>query len=82
MSKLKTSTMKAIIFAAGMGTRLKNITDNKPKALVEVYGVPLLEIALRKLKYYGFKDIIVNLTVGILVQESVCGSRLRHLLII
>jgi len=53
--------MKAIIFAAGLGTRLKDITDNKPKALVEVNGVPLLEIALRKLKYFGFKDIIVNI---------------------
>ncbi len=53
--------MKAIIFAAGLGTRLKDITDDKPKALVEVNGVPLLEIAIRKLKYYGFKDIIVNI---------------------
>jgi len=53
--------MKAIIFAAGLGTRLKNITDDKPKALVEVNGVTLLEIALRKLKYYGFKDIIINI---------------------
>jgi NDP-sugar pyrophosphorylase family protein len=53
--------MKAIIFAAGLGTRLKNITDDKPKALVEVNGVSLLEIALRKMKYFGFKDIIVNI---------------------
>ena len=53
--------MKAIIFAAGLGTRLKDITDNKPKALVEVNGVSLLEIAIRKLKYSGFKDIIVNI---------------------
>lgn len=53
--------MKAIIFAAGLGTRLKDITDDKPKALVEVNGVSLLEITLRKLKYYGFKDIIVNI---------------------
>jgi len=53
--------MKAIIFAAGLGTRLKDITDDKPKALVEVNGVSLLEIALRRLKYSGFKDIIVNI---------------------
>ena len=52
--------MKAIIFAAGLGTRLKDITNEKPKALVEVNGVSLLEIAIRKLKYYGFKDIIIN----------------------
>jgi len=53
--------MKAIIFAAGLGTRLKDITDDKPKALVEVNGVSLLEIALRKMKYFGFKDVIVNI---------------------
>ncbi len=52
--------MKAIIFAAGLGTRLKDITNDKPKALVEVNGISLLEIAIRKLKYFGFKDIIVN----------------------
>jgi len=53
--------MKAIIFAAGLGTRLKDITDDKPKALVKISGIPLLEIAIRKLKYSGFKDIIVNI---------------------
>lgn len=52
--------MKAIIFAAGLGTRLNSITADKPKALVEVNGIPLLELAIRKLRHYGFKDIIVN----------------------
>lgn len=52
--------MKAMIFAAGLGTRLKPLTDNCPKALVEVNGTPLLEIVIRKLKHYGFNDIIVN----------------------
>lgn len=53
--------MKAIIFAAGLGSRLKSITSDKPKALVEVNGVSLLELAIRKLKYHGFRDIIVNI---------------------
>lgn len=52
--------MKAMIFAAGLGTRLKPLTDNKPKALVEIRDYPLLEIAVRKLKYFGFDEIIVN----------------------
>lgn len=49
-----------MIFAAGLGTRLKPLTDNKPKALVEVAGKTLLEITIENLKEYGFRDIIVN----------------------
>lgn len=52
--------MKAMIFAAGLGTRLKPITNDIPKALAEIHGVPILEIVIRRLKNYGFKDIIVN----------------------
>jgi NDP-sugar pyrophosphorylase family protein len=52
--------MKAMIFAAGLGSRLRPLTDHQPKALVEVGGIPLLEIAIRRLKYYGVKQIIVN----------------------
>ena len=52
--------MKAIIFAAGLGTRLKPLTDNVPKALVKVKGKTLLEIQISKLKSQGFDDIIVN----------------------
>jgi len=52
--------MKAIILAAGLGTRLKPLTDNKPKALVEIKGKTLLEIAISKLKKEGFTDIIIN----------------------
>ena len=52
--------MKAMIFAAGMGTRLQPLTLTKPKALVEVDGVPLLEIIIRRLKKFGFLDVVIN----------------------
>jgi N-acetyl-alpha-D-muramate 1-phosphate uridylyltransferase len=52
--------MKAMIFAAGMGTRLKPLTDNKPKALVEVGGIPLLEIIIKRLISFGFYDLVIN----------------------
>lgn len=57
---MKNSNIKAMIFAAGIGSRLKPITDFKPKALVEFNGRPLLEYAILKLKYYGVKQIIIN----------------------
>ncbi len=49
-----------MIFAAGLGTRLRPLTNDKPKALVEVAGTPLLEVVIRQLKRYGFKEIVVN----------------------
>lgn len=52
--------MKAMIFAAGLGTRLRPLTDNKPKALVEINGKTLLEITIQKLKTAGFNSIVVN----------------------
>ena len=51
---------KAMIFAAGLGTRLKPLTDSKPKALVEVSGKTLLEHVVHKLVSNGFNDIIIN----------------------
>ena len=51
---------KAMIFAAGMGTRLKPLTDHMPKALVEISGKPLIEHVLRKLVFTGFNDITIN----------------------
>ncbi len=50
-----------MIFAAGLGTRLYPLTENKPKALVEIDGKPLLEILLQKLISQGFTHIVVNM---------------------
>jgi len=52
--------MKAMIFAAGKGTRLKPLTDTTPKALVKVAGKPLLEHVIMHLKSAGVTDIIIN----------------------
>lgn len=52
--------MKAMILAAGLGTRLRPLTDNRPKALVEVGGRTLLEIALSRLSSFGIREVIVN----------------------
>ncbi len=52
--------MKAMIFAAGKGTRLKPLTDNTPKALVPVNGTPMIELVIKNLISIGVKEIIVN----------------------
>ena len=51
---------RAMIFAAGLGTRLKPLTDTMPKALVPVCGKPLLEHVLTKLKQSGIYDVVIN----------------------
>lgn len=52
---------KAMILAAGLGTRLRPITDTLPKALVKVDGQTLLERAIQHLSDFGVKDIIINI---------------------
>jgi NDP-sugar pyrophosphorylase family protein len=52
--------MKAMILAAGLGTRLRPLTNDRPKALVEVGGRTMLELALRRLEQFGIREIIVN----------------------
>src|SRR5579862_9502902 len=52
--------MKAMILAAGLGTRLRPLTDHRPKALVEIAGRTLLEIALARLRVVGVREVIIN----------------------
>lgn len=51
---------KAMILAAGFGTRLKPLTDSIPKALVKVNGVPMIEPVIKRLADYGINEIVVN----------------------
>lgn len=73
--------MKAMIFAAGLGTRLKPFTDHCPKALVQVNGKSLLERNIRYLQGYGIYDVIVNVhhfadvVINTLSDENGFGSR-------
>jgi len=52
--------MRAMILAAGLGTRLRPLTNDRPKALVEVGGHTLLEITLRRLACFGVREVIIN----------------------
>jgi NDP-sugar pyrophosphorylase family protein len=52
--------MKAMVLAAGLGTRLRPLTDHRPKALVEIAGRTLLEITLSRLRAFGVREVIVN----------------------
>jgi NDP-sugar pyrophosphorylase family protein len=52
--------MKAMILAAGLGTRLRPLTDNQPKALVEVAGRTMLEITLSRLRAFDVREVMIN----------------------
>ena len=52
--------MRAMILAAGLGTRLRPLTSDRPKALVEIAGRTLVEITLRRLSSFGIRDVIIN----------------------
>ena len=52
--------MKAMLFAAGLGTRLRPLTDTLPKCLVPVNGRPMIDYPMRLLRHYGIRQIVVN----------------------
>jgi len=52
--------MRAMVLAAGLGTRLRPLTNDRPKALVEIGGRTLLELTLTRLASFGVRDVIIN----------------------
>ena len=59
---MPTRIKKAMLLAAGYGTRLKPLTDHTPKPLVPVAGRPMIEYALDKLRVYGIEEIVINVS--------------------
>jgi NDP-sugar pyrophosphorylase family protein len=75
--------MKAMVLAAGLGTRLRPLTDDCPKALVEVDGRTLLAITLSRLRTFGIHDVIVNVhhfadkVIAFLNEQKTFGMRIE-----
>jgi NDP-sugar pyrophosphorylase family protein len=75
--------MKAMVLAAGLGTRLRPLTDERPKALVEINGRTLLEITLARLREFGVREVIVNvhhfadLVVSYFAEKNDFGMRIE-----
>jgi len=61
--------MKVIIICDGMGTRLREETDYKPKPMVEIEGKPILWHIMKYYTYYGFKNFIMALGCKVLAQK-------------
>jgi mannose-1-phosphate guanylyltransferase len=74
--------MKAFLLAAGLGTRLRPYTDNTPKCLLPIRGVPILEIWLALCRTHGISEVLVNThahaaAVKSFVQGRNCGVQVR-----
>lgn len=75
--------MKALLFAAGKGTRLKPFTDQNPKVLAKVNGIPLLERNIRYLQSFGIKDFVINIhhfgekIIGFLAENKNFGANIE-----
>jgi NDP-sugar pyrophosphorylase family protein len=72
------TTSKAIFLAAGVGSRLRPYTDDRPKPMVQVGGMPLLEHSLRRLAKHGILEFGVNLHYQPQVVRSHFGDGSRH----
>ena len=72
--------MKAMILAAGLGTRLRPLTDDRPKALVTVAGRTLLELTLSRLRNFGVNEVILNVHhfADMIVDLPSGQQKLRH----
>jgi len=63
--------MKAMILAAGLGSRMRPLTDHTPKPLLEVGGIPLIVWHLEKLAHHGFKKVVINIAhFGYMIPEA------------
>ena len=75
--------MKAMVLAAGVGSRLRPLTDEIPKALLDVGGAPMIERVIRYLKSAGVTEVVVNLfhlgdrIVGFLASKDDFGLRIE-----
>ena len=72
-----------MVFAAGLGTRLRPLTNDRPKALVEIEGQTLLEITLARLREFGIQDVVINVhhfaekVVAYLAEHANFGMRIQ-----
>ncbi len=70
--------MRAMLFAAGLGTRLRPLTDSLPKCLVPVNGRPMIDYPLLLLRHYGIHEIVVNVHHFADRVEEYLGDGSRH----